>query len=94
MDKKINYQDILKQAQNSEKQIEETLKLTYNFLGFETLKDMILQAVVEHPINSLLLIEMIRKFIKQEDVIKFNAFVESALEYTRDKLKINYDEIN
>lgn len=84
--------DKIIKVENKE-QFKEIIKITYVFMGFDFLKDMILWGLKQAKTieNKLSLLEMLydlKSFIKEEDTINFNALLGLTIEDVKKDIEI------
>lgn len=75
----------------------EIIKITYDLVGFDFIKDFILMGLKQAKTtkNKLSLLEMLydfKSFIKKEDTINFNALLGLTIEDVKKDIEIRGDE--
>lgn len=75
----------------------EMIKMTYDFNGFEHIKDIILMGLkeakkIDNKLSLLKMLYNLKSFIKKEDTINFNALLGLTIEDVKKDIEIRGDE--
>lgn len=85
------------EVENVDELQKEIIKITYDIVGFDFVKDFILMGLKESKTigNKLSLLQMLydfKSFIKKEDTINFNALLGLTIEDVKKDIEIRGDE--
>ena len=80
-------------VENVEQLKTEIIKITYDFVGFDFMKDLILMGLkeakkLEHKLSLLNLLYDSKSFLKKEDSISFNALLGLTIENVKKDIEI------